>query len=50
MGTIRASSRGVEFEIATRTGETVLEALRRCALPVQEFVLLQLLSRRACRS
>lgn len=39
MGTIRASSRDIEFEIATRTGETVLEALRRCALPVQEFVL-----------
>lgn len=40
MGTIRASSTAVEFEIATRTGETVLEALRRCAIPAHEFILL----------
>jgi hypothetical protein len=45
MGTIRASSRGVEFDIATHVGETALEALRRRALPVQDFVLVDRMRR-----
>jgi hypothetical protein len=40
MGTIRARTPASDFEIDTRVGETVLEALHRYVLPAQGFLLL----------
>lgn len=39
MGTIRARTTAFDFDLKTRDGESILEALRRSALPAQGFLL-----------
>lgn len=39
MGTIRARTTAFDFDLETRDGETILEALRRSGLPAQGFLL-----------